>query len=173
MTATEIDLLKTASDWAKAEMISSAFFAIFGLLFVLTSLCFWHYGKTVSAKAFIIPLLVVGVLLLILGIGLVISTQMRLSAFADALNSDSAAFIATEIAYIDKTMMGYQNAIFKILPLCLIASALLMLFVKSPLWHASLITAMAMFVIIMLIDTNAHARLADYKEKLQQADHIS
>ena len=78
MTDNQIDILKVALDWTKAEMISSSFFALFGMLFVLASYYFWQFGKTETAKAYLIPLLVVAGLLLVLGIGLVISNQLRL-----------------------------------------------------------------------------------------------
>ena len=44
MADTQIDILKTATDWAKAEMMSSGFFAICGILFILISLGFWQMG---------------------------------------------------------------------------------------------------------------------------------
>ena len=55
MTVTDIDILKTAIDWAKAEMFSAMFFTIFGLLFLIASVGFWHFGKTAMAKAYVIP----------------------------------------------------------------------------------------------------------------------
>ena len=60
MADAQIDILKTSIDWAKAEIFSSSFFALMGLLFILTSIGFWQLGKTGTAKAFIIPLLVAG-----------------------------------------------------------------------------------------------------------------
>ena len=35
MTGPQIDILKTALEWAKAEMFSSAFFALFGLMAIV------------------------------------------------------------------------------------------------------------------------------------------
>ena len=55
MTDTQIDILKTATDWAKPEMFSSGFFVLFGLAFCLSSYCFWQFGKTDTAKAYLIP----------------------------------------------------------------------------------------------------------------------
>ena len=77
MADAQIDILKTSIDWAKAEIFSSSFFALMGLLFILTSIGFWQLGKTGTAKAFIIPLLVAGGLLVVLGVGLIISNQLR------------------------------------------------------------------------------------------------
>ena len=79
MADAQIDILKTSIDWAKAEIFPPAFFALMGLLFILTSIGFWQLGKTGTAKAFIIPLLVAGGLLVVLGVGLIISNQLRIS----------------------------------------------------------------------------------------------
>ena len=170
MTDNQMDILKAALDWTKAEMFSSAFFALFGVMFILASYCFWQFGKTDTAKAYIIPLLVVGGLLVILGVGLVISNQIRLSNFPVAFEADWAAFLASEIARADKTVNGYETAIYRALPLIALISAGLLLFVKTPIWQASLVGTLALMAIILLIDTNAHARMAAYKDQLQQLE---
>lgn len=169
MTDPQIDILKTALEWAKAEMFSSAFFALFGLMAVAASYGFWQMGKTDMARAYIIPLLVVGVLLIILGVGLIIPNQLRLSSFEAAYNSDISAFLASEIARVDKTINGYNNAIFKGIPVIIIGCVLLHFFFRGPLWQASLISVMAMMLVILMVDTNANQRLITYKKALIEA----
>ena len=93
MTDTQIHILKTAMDWAKSEMFSSMFFALFGVAFLFASASFWYLGKTETAKAFVIPLLVTGILLVILRVGLVIANQWRLSTFPTAFAADAKAFL--------------------------------------------------------------------------------
>lgn len=166
---TQMDILKTAMEWAKAETFSSAFFAVFGLVFLVASLSFWHFGKTETAKAYIIPFLVVGGLLIILGAGLVMSTQWRMAGFPDAFNADAASFITAEIARVDKTMNGYNNAITRGIPVIILVCAAILLVMKTPIWQAGAIAAIAMMAVILVIDTNATARLADYKERLVEA----
>ncbi len=65
-----METLKAATDWVKAELFSTPFFILFGLVFMAVSLGFWKLGKTDMARAYIIPTLVAGVLLLIIGLGL-------------------------------------------------------------------------------------------------------
>ena len=65
-----MDILKIATEWARAEVFSSKFFIFFGILFVLGTIGFWQLGKTETAKAFIYPTLVSGILLLAVGIGI-------------------------------------------------------------------------------------------------------
>ena len=50
-----MDILKTAINWAKAELFSTPFFILFGLVFMTASLGFWQLRKTDLTKAYIIP----------------------------------------------------------------------------------------------------------------------
>ena len=169
MTDTQIDILGSATEWAKTEMYHSAFFALFGIIFLAISFSFWQFGRTDTEKAYIIPLLVIGVLLMILGVGLVISNQLRLSGFEATLNTDYASFLTTEIARADKTISGYENVIYRVMPLIIISCAALLLFVRAPLWQASLAATIALMIVIVIIDSNAATRLADYKDALLHA----
>lgn len=170
MTDTQMTLLKTALDWTKAEMFSSAFFALFGLIFLIASYGFWQFGKTDTAKAYIIPLLIVGGLLIILGVGLVISNQLRLSQFPIAFNADAASFLSSELARAEKTINGYNNAVYKFIPLIIIACATALIFLRSPIWQASMIAVIAMMAVILFIDSNASTRMAAYKAQLSEIE---
>ena len=172
MTETQIDILKTAMDWAKAEMFSSAFFAVFGVFFCLASYCFWQFGKTDTAKAYVVPLLVVGALLIILGVGLVLSNQWRLSGFQDAFQADQGAFISAELARADKTIAGYNKAVFIFIPGIILIAALVLIFVKTPIWTASMVSIITMMAVILMVDSNANARLAVYKTRLIEAEQL-
>ncbi len=164
-----MDILKTSTDWAKAELLSNGFFILFGALFVVASLGFWHMGKTEMARAFAIPTLVAGVLLLILGCGLLYGTWKGLAWFNTAYTRDASAFVASEIARVDRTMAQYGVAAFKVIPLLIAAAALLILVLHGPVWRAGLITAIAFLCVLMLVDGNANARLGVYKDRLLQA----
>ncbi|MEP0521926.1 MAG: hypothetical protein ABJO09_18180 [Hyphomicrobiales bacterium] len=164
-----MDILKTATEWAKAESFSSAFFVIFGLALLFISLGFWQMGKTDLAKAYVIPTLVAGTLLLILGIGLLIPNQMRLASFPEAYNIDASAFVSAELGRVNKTLRDYKIAVFLLFPMIIAACSILVLFFNAPIWRAGLITAIAMLVLIMIVDTNANARLEIYKAKLHEA----
>ena len=168
-----MDILKTAIDWTKAETLSCAVFIVFGLFFVLTSLGFWQLGKTDVAKAFVFPTLIAGTLLLILGVGLIIPNQMRLTDFPVAFSSDASAFVATELVRVEKTMGGYETAVFRVFPIIIAVCAVLTILLSTPVWRASLITIMAMMTVLMLVDINANARLEAYKAKLQEAKQSS
>ena len=76
-----MNLLKSATDWAKAELISTPFFVLASLLFLAAGIGFWQLGKTDLARAYIIPTLVAGTLLVIIGTGLFYTNRTRLAEF--------------------------------------------------------------------------------------------
>jgi hypothetical protein len=165
-----MDILKTANDWAKAEVFSSSFFIIFGVLFVLASIGFWQLGKTDMAKAYIIPTLVAGALLLILGLGLVYNNKSRITEFETSYHSDAPAFVKSEIVRVEGTLEEYQTIVFKTIPFIIVIAALLFLFVDKPVWRASAITTIAMMVVILWVDSTAKARIEAYNEQLELVD---
>jgi len=164
-----MDILKVATDWAKAEVFSTPFFILFGVVFMLTSLGFWQLGKTDMAKAYIVPALVAGGLLLIIGLGLFFTNKSRLTQFELDYQNDPSAFVATELKRAESTIKEYKTVVFTAVPLIIAACALLLLFMNSPVWRASLITAIAMLVVILLIDGTAQARIDAYHKQLLSA----
>jgi len=161
-----MDILKTATDWAKAEVFSTQFFILFGVLFVIASIGFWQLGKTDMAKAYIIPTLVAGVLLLIIGLGLFFTNKSRITQFETAYNSDPSAFVESELTRAEATLKEYRTIVFKAIPLIIVVCALVIVFIDKPVWRASMITTIAMLVVILLIDGTAKARIDNYNNQL-------
>ena len=161
-----MEILKTATDWAKAELFSTPFFILFGVFFVLASIGFWQLGKTEMARAYIIPTLVAGSLLIIIGLGLFFTNKARVTQFEVAYNNDALAFVESELARAEGTLKEYQNIVFKVIPLIIIVCALVIVFVDKPIWRASMITIIAMMIVILLIDGTAHARIDAYNQQL-------
>lgn len=161
-----MDILKVAQDWARAEVFSTRFFIIFALLFLAASAGFWQMGKTELAKAYIIPLLVAGVLLMTIGLGLFFTNKARITQFEKAYNEDASAFAASEMARVESTLKEY-TVVFKVVPMIIVVAALLVIFLNTPTWRAIGITTMAMMIVILLVDGTAHARIAAYYEQLQ------
>lgn len=160
-----MDPLKTATDWSRAEMISNGVFILMGLAFLAICLCMWQMGRTDMTRAFVWPMLVAGTLLLILGGGLLYGTWVGLSGFAGAA-TDGQGFVASELARIDQTRVGYATAVFKVMPLLVMAAALGLVVFEGPVWRASFITTIAFLSVVMLVDSLADARLGLYRAQL-------
>lgn len=164
-----MNILKVAIDWAKAELISTPFFILFGVVFMAASLGFWQVGKTDLAKAYIIPTLVAGALLLIIGLGLFFTNKSRITQFEKAYQEDPLTFVTSELERADATLKEYKNVVFTGIPIIIVICALVLFFVNTPIWRASIITTIAMLAVILLIDGLAHARIDNYNQQLLKA----
>ena len=164
-----MDILKAATDWAKAELVSTPFFMLFGLAFLLASFGFCQLGKTDMARAYIIPTLVAGSLLMIIGMGLFFTNKSRIPKFEKAYETDAPAFVVSELERAEATLKEYNTIVFTAIPIIIIVCALVLLFVSTPIWRASMITTIAMLVAILLVDGTAHARIDGYNKQLQLA----
>ena len=161
-----MEILKTALEWAKAEIFSSIFFILFGIIFGLASVGFWQLGKTEVAKAFVLPTLVAGLLILTVGLGLFFTNKARMKNFTTAYNNDASAFVQSEITRSKRTMAEYRTIVFKIIPLIIVAAALLIIFIDKSTWRAICTITIAMMVVILLVDSNAKARIEAYHKQL-------
>ena len=166
-----MEIIKLATEWARAEVFSARFFILFGLLFGAASLGFWQLGKTEMAKAYIIPTLVAGALLLAVGIGIYYANSNRVVDFPKAYESDPTAFITSELDRTQGVIKEYSTIVFKVIPLIIVAAALLLVFVDKPVWKAVAITTIAMMVVILVVDSNAKARIDAYHQQLQAAQN--
>ena len=153
-----MEILKLATEWAKAEIFSARFFIFFAILFLTASIGFWQLGKTEMAKAYIMPTLVAGLLILAVGVGIFFANKSRVTSFAEAYNANPTEFVKSEITRTEKSMGEYRTIVFKIIPFIIVAAALLIVFVDKPLWRAISITTIAMMVVILFVDSNANSR---------------
>jgi len=167
-----MEILKIATEWAKDEVFSSRFFILFAILFLLGSLGFWQLSKTATAKAYIIPTLVAGGLLLAVGVGIFFTNKARVTSFETAYNANPSEFVKSEIVRTQKSMGEYKTIVFKVIPFIIVAAALLIVFVDKPLWRSICITTIAMMVVILFVDSNADSRIKIYNEKLIEIDNV-
>lgn len=162
-----MELVKIAIEWAKAEVFSARFFIFFALLFLAASIGFRQLGKTEMAKAFVIPTMIAGLLILAVGIGIFFANKSRITSFAEAYKTNETAFITSEIERTEKSMAEYKTIVFKVIPIMIIAACLLIVFIDKPIWRATAITTIGMMVVILLVDSNANSRLEAYHKQLE------
>ena len=160
-----MDVLKLSTDWAKAEVFSAKIVLLLSLLFFLAAIGFWQLGKTAMAKAFVWPMLAAGVIFVAVSAGLYFANKPRITQFQTAYNTDAKAFVQMETERTAKSQNDFA-LVFKVLPLIIIAAALLIVFVNKPLWRAIGITTIAVMTVLMFIDSNTAARNAAYHQQL-------
>lgn len=164
-----MDILKAATDWAKDELVSTPFFILAGALFLAISFGLWQVGKTDLARAYIIPMLVAGSLLAIIGFGLFFTNKARIDQFKIDHAKNRIAFIDSELARTNATLLEYKNVVFTGIPIIIGICVGILFFVSAPLWRATMITGISMLSVILCIDGLAHARISDYHQQLEQA----
>ncbi|WP_025743315.1 hypothetical protein [Aquimarina pacifica] len=165
-----MDILKIALEWAKAEVFSTRFFMFFAILFLIASIGFWQLGKTDIARAYIIPTLVAGSLLMTIGLGLFFTNKSRITEFETAYKTDAPAFVESEILRAERTLKEYKTVVFKAIPIIIIVTSLVLIFINTPTWRAISITTIAMLIVILLVDGTAHARIEAYHKELKLVD---
>jgi ABC-2 type transport system permease protein len=161
----EMDILKVSTDWARAEVFSAKICLLLSLLFLLAAIGFWQSGKTAMAKAFVWPMSVAGILIVAVSAGLYFANKPRVTQFATAYRTDAKAFVQAETMRTAKSKKDLA-LVFKVLPLIIIAAALLIMFANTPLWRSIGITAIALMTILMFIDSNTDARNTAYYQYL-------
>ena len=164
-----MELIKLSTEWAKAEVFSTRFFILFAILFLIVSIGFWQLGKTDLAKAYIIPTLVAGLLLMTIGVGLFYTNKSRITQFEKVFNDNATTLYQSEVERTELTLNEYTT-VFKVIPILIILAALLMLFFHAPIWRAVSITSIAMLIVILFVDGTAYARMETYHNELKMMD---
>ncbi|WP_378184777.1 hypothetical protein ACE939_08350 [Aquimarina sp. W85] len=164
-----MELLKLATEWAKAEVFSTRFFILFSLLFLIASISFWQLGKTDLAKAYIIPTLVASMILMTISIGLFYTNKSRIVQFEKSFNANATTFYQAEIERSEGTIKEY-TVVFKVIPMLIIVAAFIILFVNIPIWRAISITTIALLTVILLVDGTAYSRIEVYHKELKLWD---
>jgi len=165
-----MEIIKAAEDWAKAEMVSSIFFMLFGLAYLYASISFWKLGTTQLSKALIIPLLIAGGLLLSAGISFYLSSKSKLADFEKEYNENTSAIVKSEIKRTKSTIKTYQNVALKVFPAIIVVAALVYIFISIPMVRAICIGLIAFLSILILLDSQALKRMKTYHHQLELAE---
>jgi ABC-2 type transport system permease protein len=161
-----MDIMKLSTDWAKAEVFSGKMVWFFALVYIFAAFGFFYLGRTAMAKAFFLPLLVAGCLLIAIGAGLFFANKPRIIRFEKEYQQDPGTFIAREIQRTAESKKQL-TLVFKILPVIIIVAALIILLLPDSLaWRAIAVTLIATIVFLMFVDSNTEARNSAYHSKL-------
>ena len=161
-----MDILHHAKSWAKAEVFSSRFFILFSVAFFLYS--FWCYfnGTTAMASAYVLPMILTGSFLLAAGIGIYIANKRRVTSFEKDYHADKYAFIQSELVRTKKSLVEYRTVVFIAIPILIAIASVLVYYIEHPTLRSSCISFIAMALVILLVDSQANARLENYHAQL-------
>lgn len=163
-----MEILNLATDWATAEATASAFFIVFGVLFIIASIGFWRLGKTKMARAYRFPMLIAGLLLILLGGALFDMYYSAIDGLTNKYNNDPNTFVEKEIARTTSAIEQYKMDLYGVFPIILMVASLLTIIIKRNIWRAIFITLIAISTIILLVDSHAISLLEGYHADLKQ-----
>ncbi|MBE9598039.1 hypothetical protein [Pedobacter sp. MC2016-24] len=164
-----MEILKLSTDWAKAEVFSAKMVGLLSIVILMSAFGFWYWGKTTMARAFIWPLVVSGLFLVTVGAGLFFANKPRIAQFEQAATQDASAFVKQELQRTAKSQKELAT-VFKVLPVLLALSGLMILFLSSANWRAIGITLGLLAIVLMAVDSNTDARNTIYHEQLKKID---
>ena len=160
-----MDIIKLSTDWAKAEVFSAKIVWLFSVIELLAAIGFWYWGRTSAAKAFIWPLLVMGLFLVSVGVGLYAANHPRIVQFENDCHREPKAFLEAEIQRTANSQRGLAM-VFRILPAIVIVAAVVILLAPAALWRAIAVTMILTAAFLMLVDSNTEARNDAYHSQL-------
>ena len=160
-----MDFIKLSTDWAKAEVFSAKIVWLFSVVELLAAIGFWYWGKTTIAKAFIWPLLVMGLFLIAVGAGLYSANHPRIVQFENEYHREPKAFLDAELQRTSKSQRGLA-LVFKILPVIIIFAALVIMLAPASLWRAIAVSVILTAAFLMVVDSNTEARNDAYHAQL-------
>lgn len=162
-----MEIVKAATTWAKAEIISAIFFILFGLIYILISFYFKQMGSNTLGNALFTPLLIAGALLVLAGIGFYVSNKSKLNNFEKDYRSNPASVVQAELERTESTIKTYQNVALKVFPAIMLIAAVIAFFVASPLLRAICIAVFAFLFVLVLLDSQALKRMKVYQNHLE------
>lgn len=162
-----MEIVKAATIWTKAEIVSSMWFMFFGVVNILVAIGFWKFGNVEILKALILPLLIVGGLLLGAGISFYLSNSSRLSNIEKDYHNDISAWINSEFEKTESTIRTYENVALKIFPGIILVALLIIVFVAHIKVRAICIAIMVFLLTLVLLDSRALKRIKTYHKQLE------
>lgn len=159
-------MVQNTIDWYNGEIFEGKFILGFGLSLILTSLLFYFLGNTPTAKALLIPMLVIGVFFSATGASMMYSNRKQVKEVAKKYEQNPTEFVDTEIKRVDRFQYLYPMSIAVSLACFLVAIALLY-FTKIVHLQAIAIALIFFGAAFAVIDYFSKERSTIYYEQLK------
>ncbi|WP_196892439.1 hypothetical protein [Aureivirga marina] len=148
-------------NWTKGEIFEAMITGFGGILLLIFAFCFWKFGNTPNAKAMIIPLLLIGLLLSSAGGYNIYSNKNRIVEYQNQFKENPEKFIKAEKERVESfdTIFNYT------FPFALIATilgAVLFFFFENSTIRAISFASILLGLLTYLIDFFAKERADIY-----------
>lgn len=158
-------MIQNTLTWYNGEIFEAKFILGFGIITIVVGLLFYFYGNVPTAKALLIPLIVIGSIFTAIGTNMNLSNQKKISEVVATYTKDNVAFIDAEKKRVEDFQYLYSMSI-GISLVCFAVALGLLYFVKNTQWQAIAISLILFGSAFAIIDYFSKERATIYYEKL-------
>ena len=160
-----MELIDYTNKWISGEIMEDLAMIVGGVACFVLALMAWRWGTSESARAIILPLTVVAVILVALGGSLAYSNHMRQKQFVEQYQESPDKFLESEKARVDEFMKIYPqtiivSAVMMVIAICVFA------FCDKPWLRASALALILIALAALTIDFFSKERGVIYQQEL-------
>ncbi|MDO4879817.1 MAG: hypothetical protein Q3983_00915 [Capnocytophaga sp.] len=160
-----MEIFSYTQNWLRGELFEGKLVLAFAVCTALLGVVFWKFGTAPTAKALLIPLLVVGAIYVAVGTTLITSNPKHHATFEAQYKEDPTAFAQSEKARVEG--FQYQYVISKVVAtVCFIATLLIFWFSKSYTWQGVGIGLTYFGLVGLVVDYFSQHRAEEYYEHI-------
>ncbi|GJH40023.1 hypothetical protein RCZ04_05730 [Capnocytophaga sp. HP1101] len=163
-----MNLFEYTQNWLKGELFEGKLVLAFAIITALLGVAFWKFGNTPTAKALLLPLLVIGAIYAAVGTTLITSNGKYRTTFEAQYQESPTAFAESEKARVEG--FQYQYVISKaVATACFIITLLIFWFSKSYMWQGVGIGLTYFGLVGLVVDYFSQHRAESYYQHILQA----
>lgn len=160
-----MSLLPHSIHWVKGEILEAQLMLVFSGLALVSALLFWKFGTTPAAKAIVLPIFVVGVIISISGLTMTFSNQQRLGIYPAEYQKGLSTFLVKEKERVEGFIPVYNQTKIGVTALLIIAILLLWL-TSSVTFHGIALGMILMACTAISIDYFSNERAKQYLQQI-------
>ena len=160
-----MELIDYTNKWVTGEIMEDLAMVVGGVVCLVLALVAWRWGTSESARAIILPLTVVAVILIGLGGSLAYSNHTRQKQFVEQYQKSPQKFLESEKARVADFMKIYPqtiivSAVMMVIGICVFA------FCSTPWLRASALALILVAFAALTIDFFSKERGLIYQQEL-------
>ena len=165
-----MELIDYTNKWVSGEIMEDFAMVVGGVVCLVLALVAWRWGTSESARAIILPLTVVAVILIGLGGSLAYSNHTRQKQFVEQYQESPEKFLESEKVRVADFMKIYPqtiivSAVMMVIGICVFA------FCSTPWLRASALALILIALAALTIDFFSKERGVIYQQELNSV-HI-
>ena len=160
-----MELIDYTNKWVTGEIMEDLSMIVGGVICLILALIAWRFGTSESARAIILPLTVVAVILIALGGSLTYSNHTRQKQFVEQYQESPEKFLESEKTRVAEFMKIYPqtiivSAVMMVIAICVFA------FCEKPWLRASALALILVALAALTIDFFSKERGVIYQQEL-------